>query len=227
MKNIFSYLIMFCAIQNAFAQADHGKSEPDETYMTNIRKGLMGIEYIDPVAGYKGDSFYNDWTYGEILLTNGEKITGLLLRYEGYLDQLLWLREDFIPCIVCKACINGFNLYDDSNNVLASFTIKKGIRLPLENDSANCFFHTLVEGEYSFYAFRRVGRLPDAFKLVDNTRYYIFNNDRYERIKLNMHDLLSVSFIDKTRMKSIIKTNKIRLRNNEKEFIRAISIYNM
>jgi len=228
MKNIFSYLIMFCAIQNAFAQADHGKSEPDETYMTNIRKGLMGIEYIDPVAGYKGDSFYNDWTYGEILLTNGEKITGLSLRYEGYLDQLLWLREDFIPCIVCKACITGFNLYDDSDNIAASFITKKGIRLPFENDSADCFFQTLVKGEYSFYAFRRVIRLSDVFELADDTKYYIFNNDhQYEKLKLRTRDLLNVSFIDKTRMKSIIESNKIRLRDNEQEFIRAISIYNM
>ncbi len=226
MKNTFICLIVLCAIQNVFAQADHGKFEPDETYMMNMRKGMMGVEYIDPVVGYKGDPFYNDWTYGEILLTNGEKITGLYLRYEGYLDQLLWLREDFIPCVLCKACIRGFNLVDISNNIAASFIIKKGIRLPFENDSADCFFQTLVYGKYSFYAYRKVGRLRDASKLVDDTRYYIFNNDQYEKTKLRTRDLLNVSFIDKTRMKSIIKSNKIRLRDNEQEFIRAISIYN-
>jgi len=226
MRNTFICLIVLCIIQNVFAQTDHVKSEPDELYMMNIRKGMMGIEYINPVVGYKGNQYYNNWTHGEILLTNGERITGLYLRYDGYLDQLLWLREDFINCVLCKACIKGFNLYDDSDNIAASFIIKKGIRLPLENDSADCFFQTLGKGEYSFYAFRKVGRLRDVSTLVDDTRYYIFNNDQYTKIRLRTHDLLNVSFIDRMRMKSIIKSNKIRLRDNEQEFIRAISIYN-
>jgi hypothetical protein len=226
MKNIYIGLIMLCAIQNVFAQTDHIKSEPDETYMVIMRKGMMGIEYTNPVVDYKGNQYFNDWTYGEIFLTSGERITGLLLRYEGYLDQLLWLREDYIPCILCKSCIKNFNLYDDSDNLTASFIIKRGIRLPFENDSADCFFQILVQGDYSFYAFRKVGRLRDAFELVDDTRYYLFNNDQYEKIKLRKHYLLDVSFIDKMKMKSILESNKIRLRDNEQEFIRAIIIYN-
>jgi hypothetical protein len=225
MKNIFIGLIMLCAIQNICAQADHVEYEPDEAYMMNMRKGMMGIEYIDPVVGYKGNRYYNNWTYGEILLTNDERITGLSLRYEEYLDQLLWLRGEFRVGVLCKACIKGFNLYDDSNNIIASF-IKKRIRLPFENDSADCFFQILVKGEYSFYAFRKVSRLHDAPKLADDTRYYVFNNDQYEMIKLRTHDLLNVSFIDKMKMKSIIKSNEIRLRDNELEFIKAISLYN-
>lgn len=225
MKNIFIGLILLCAIQNVFAQTDQVTFEPDETYMMNMRKGIMGIEYTVPVVGYKGNRYYSNWTCGEIFLTNGERITGLYLRYEEYLDQLLWLREEFRVGVLSKACIKGFNLYDDSNNIVASF-IKKRIRLPFENDSADCFFQKLVKGEYSFYAFRKVSRLSDVLKLVDDTRYYVFNNDQYEMIKLRTRDLLNVSFIDKMKMKSIIKSNKIRLRDNEQEFIKAISLYN-
>ncbi|MBN1599027.1 MAG: hypothetical protein JW894_12100 [Bacteroidales bacterium] len=227
MKNIFICLSILCVTQYGFSQAEHVEDEPYATYMQSKRNGMMGLEYTDPFLNYEGSHYFNDWTYGEIFLKNGEKITGLLLRYEGYTDQLLWLREDYIPCILCKACINGFKLYDDSDNIKASFVVRKGIRLPFENDSADCFLQILAEGQYSFFAFRRVGRLPDVFKLVDNTRYYIFDNDKYEKISLRIRDLLNVSFIDKSKMKSIIKTNKIRLRNNEQEFIRAISIYNM
>ncbi|MFH0841518.1 MAG: hypothetical protein V1903_02740 [Bacteroidota bacterium] len=226
MRNIFPGLILFFSIQNVFAQTDQINSGPDETFMAIMRKGMMGIEYKNPFYNYKGSQFYNDWTSGEIFLTNGEKITGLSLRYEGYLDQLLWLREDQIPCILCKTCINGFNLFDGSGNITASFLIKKGIRLPLESDSADCFFQSLVQGEYSFYALRKVGKLSDLYELTDDTRYFIFKNDQYERIRLRVRDLLNFSSIDKTRMKSIIRSNKIRLRNNEQEFIRAIVIYN-
>jgi hypothetical protein len=225
MKTIFIGLILLCALQYVFAQTDQVTFEPDETYMTNMRKGIMGIEYTVPVVIYKGNRYYNDWTYGEIFLTNGDRITGLDLRYEEYLDQLLWQREDFIIGVLCKSGIKGFNLFDNSNNIVASF-VKKRIKLPFENDSADCLLQTLVKGEYGFYAFRKVSKVPDALKLVDNTRYYVFYNDQYKMIKLRTHDLLNVSFIDKMRMESIIKSNKIRLRDNEQEFIRAISIYN-
>jgi hypothetical protein len=225
MKNIFIGLIMLCTIQNVFTQTGQVMIEPDETYMMSMRKGIMGIEYTVPVVGYKGNRYYNNWTYGEIIFTNGERITGLYLRYEEYLDQLLWLTEEFRVGVLCKACIKGFSLYDDSNNIIASF-IKKRIRLPFENDSADCFLQTLVKGEYSFYAFRKVIKLHDAPKLADDTRYYVFNNDQCEMIKLGTRDLLNVSFIDKMKMRSIIKSNKIRVRDNEEEFIRAISIYN-
>jgi len=225
MKGVFFCMIMLFSFQNGFTQTDQAKDGPDEAYMLNFQKGIMGIEYIVPDISYKGERYYNNWTYGDIFLTSGERITGLFLRYEQYLDQLLWLKDDFRVGVICKACIKGFNLYNDSNNIIASF-VKKRIKLELESDSTECLLQLLVNGEYSLYARRKVSRLPDAPKLADDTRYYIFNNDRYERIKLYPHDLLSVSFIDKTRMRSIIKTNRIKLRNDEKEFIRAISLYN-
>jgi hypothetical protein len=225
MKGVLFGVIMFFSFQNVFTQTDQAMNGTDETYMLSIRKGIMGIEYTVPDIGYKGDRYYNNWTYGEIFLTSGERITGLYLRYEQYLDQLLWLKEDFRVGIICKACIKGFNLNNDSDNTVTSF-IKKRIKLQLESDSTDCLLQLLVNGEYSFYALRKVSRLPDAPKLADDTEYYIFNNDQYNRIKLYKYDLLGVSFIDKTRMKSIIKTNRITLRNNEKEFIRAISLYN-
>jgi hypothetical protein len=225
MKGVLFGVIMFFSFQNVFTQTDQAMNGTDETYMLSIRKGIMGIEYTVPDIGYKGDRYYNNWTYGEIFLTSGERITGLYLRYEQYLDQLLWLKEDFRVGVICKACIKGFNLNNDSDNTVTSF-IKKRIKLQLESDSTDCLLQLLVNGEYSFYALRKVSRLPDAPKLADDTEYYIFNNDQYNRIKLYKYDLLGVSFIDKTRMKSIIKTNRITLRNNEKEFIRAISLYN-
>jgi hypothetical protein len=213
-------------LQNIVAQTDYIMFRPDDPYMINMQRGIMGTEYSSPAAANEGYQFFNDWANGEILLTNGEIITGLRLRYEKYIDQLLLLRNDFFTCVICKTCIKGFNLYDDNNNIIASFVLKKGIRMPLENDSANCFFQTLVKGEYCFYAFRKVSRLPDVLELVDDTRYYIFNNDQYEKVRLSMRDLLDVPFLNKIKMKSILKSNKIRVRDNEQEFIRAICLYN-
>lgn len=225
MKTTLIGLILFCIVQNAFTQTDQVTIEPDEVYMTTMRNGLMGREYSDPVVGYKGDRFYCNWTKGEIFLTNGERITGLSLRYEGYLDQLLWLREDFKTGVLFKPGIKGFNLFDQSNNIVASFA-KIRIKLPFESDSADCLLQVLVNGDYGFYAFRKISKVPDALELENNTKFYVSHNDQYKMIKLRTRDLLKVPFIDKVKMELIIKSNKIRLKDNEQEFIRVITLYN-
>jgi hypothetical protein len=226
MKNIYLCLVVLFIVQSAFCQVDVVNADPDRIYMTNMRNGLMGVEYTDPFSGYNGSHYFNDWTHGEILLANGEIINGLYLRYESYQDQLLWQTKDHIPCIICKECIAGFNLFDIYDNITASFVLKKNIRLPLENDSANCFFQTLVEGELCLYALRKVARLSDFSMLVDDTRYFIFNKDQYIRIRLRSHDLLNVPFIDRSKIKSILKSNRIKLRNDEQALVRAINMYN-
>jgi hypothetical protein len=226
MKNIYLCLTVFFIVQEVFCQVDVVNADPDRIYMTNLRNGLMGVEYTDPFSGYNGSHYFNNWTPGEILLANGERITGLYLRYESYQDQLLWQRKDHVTCIICKECITGFNLFDFYGNITASFILKKNIRLPLENDSANCFFQTLVEGELCLYALRKVARLEDFSMLIDDTRYFVFKKDQYERIRLRSRDLLNVPFIDRSKIKSILKSNRIRLRNNEQDFVRAINMYN-
>jgi hypothetical protein len=226
MKTTIPCLLFLCMLQNVVAQSDYTRYRVDDPYMISMRLSIMGVEYSDPVIANKGAQFFNDWANGEIILANGDLITGLRLSYEKYRDQLLFQNEDFISCVICKTCIKAFKLYDDNNNILASFVLKKGITLPLEKDSADCFFQTLVEGEYSFFAFRKASILPDDFKLVDDPRYYIFHNNSYKKIRLKMQDLLNVPFLDKNRMKSIITENGIKLKNNEQQFIKAISLYN-
>jgi hypothetical protein len=226
MKTTIPCLLLLCILQNVVAQTDYTRYRVDDPYMISMRHSIMGVEYSNPVIANKGAQFFNDWANGEIILANGDLITGLRLSYEKYRDQLLFQNEDFISCVICKTCIKAFKLYDDNNKILASFVLKKGITLPLENDSADCFFQTLVEGEYSFFAFRKAVILPDDFILADDTRYYVFYKDRYKKIRLRMKDLLNVPFLDKNRMKSIITENRLRLNNNEQQFIKAISFYN-
>jgi hypothetical protein len=226
MKNIYLCLIVLFIAQEVFCQVDVVNTDPDRIYMTNMRDGLMGVEYADPFSGYDGSHYFNDWAHGEILLVNGERITGLYLRYESYQDQLLFQTKDHVTCIICKECIAGFNLFDIYDNITASFVLKKNIRLPLENDSANCFFQILVEGELCFYALRKVARLSDFSMLIDDTRYFVFNKDQYERIRLRSRDLLNVPFIDRSKIKSILKSNRTSLRNNEQALVRAINMYN-
>ena len=226
MKKIYVYVLVLFVAQESFCQVDSANSTPDANYMTNLRNGLMGVEYHDPFSGYKGSHYFSDWARGEILLANGEKINGLYLRYESFQDQLLWQGEDHNSYIICMECIAGFNLFDTFNNITASFVVKKNIRLPMEDDSADCYFQILAEGELCLYAFRKSARLSDVSMLIDDTRYFLFSNDEYQKIKLRSHDLLNVPFIDRAKMKLVLKSNRSLLKNDEQAFIRLIKMYN-
>jgi hypothetical protein len=225
MRKIFIILNLIIAAGNIYAQKDLMDISADEAYMNSMRAGVMGMEYINPVPGYKGNQYLGFWTVGEIILTNGERITDLNLRYERYLDELLWLRDDFITGIIYKGSIVGFRLLYPSEYDTAVF-IKKRLKLPFTTDSTDCFLQNLEPGTNSLCVYRKVIKIKDTHELTDETRYYIFNHDQVELIRLKRHDLLNVAFIDKMKMKSLLKSNKIALRGNERQFALALKLYN-
>lgn len=225
MRKIVIILNLIIAAGYTYAQKDLVNINSDEAYMNSMRAGVMGVEYINPVPGYKGNQYLGFWTKGEIILGNGERITDLNLRYERYLDELLWLRDDFIAGIIYKGSIDGFRLLYPTEYDTVIF-IKKRIKLPFTADSTDCFLQNLEPGKNYLCVYRKVIKLKDTHELTDETRYYIFNHDQVEWIRLKRHDLLNVAFIDKMKMKSILKSNKIALRGNEWQFARALKLYN-
>jgi hypothetical protein len=225
MRKIVIILNLIIAAGYTYAQKGMANINADVAYMNSMRAGIMGVEYINPVPGYKGNQYLGFWTKGEIILTNGERITDLNLRYERYLDELLWLRDDFITGIIYKGSINEFRFLYPTEYDTVTF-IKKRIRLPFTTDSTDCFLQNLESGTNSLCVYRKMIKLKDTHELTDETRYYIFNHDEAELIKLKRHDLLNVAFIDKMKMKSILKSNKIALSGNEWQFAKALKLYN-
>ncbi|HEX2396388.1 MAG TPA: hypothetical protein VHI78_13660 [Bacteroidales bacterium] len=196
----------------------------EEEYQQALLNGLIGVEYTNPVAGYEGEQYLRDWAYGGIRLRTGEVISNAIIKYDRYLDQLLWLRtRDYRKGVLNKSDITQFRIYQDGAYPEALF-VKKKIRLPYL-DSTEVFVHELVQGRIELFAYRNVKVEPVANKLYDDTKHVISTKEHDYLIRLRRKNLLELPFINKTEMKKLLRHNHITLRDNERGMAMAIRFY--
>jgi len=222
----FLTLCAGCLFFPVAGQPYSGDCNSDSDYAAFLRTGLQGFEYNNVVENYEGDPFFNKWTLGEVILNNGDVITDIYLRYEKYLDELLWLREnDYKAGIIRKEGTTGFRLFDAKGAPMATF-VRKRHKQPFEPDSTEVFFHVLVSGDLTLYAYRRVKGSPNDYQLIEETKYFLGDNDREVPLILKRKALLNHPLIDKTKMKGVLHAGKILISNGEYEMVRAILLYN-
>lgn len=197
----------------------------EEDYQAALLNGLISIEYSNQVAGYEGDQFLRDWAYGEVKLKNGTVIKNIILRYDRYLDDVLYLRpHDYRKGILNKSEIAEFALYEDGPYPSALY-VKKRIRLPYL-DTTEVFVHNLVKGKLELFAFRNVKVEPVANRLYDNTKLVLSTKENDYLIRLRRKNLLEIPVIDKVEMKKLLRRNHISIRDNEQGMAMAIRYYN-
>ncbi len=212
----------------SFSQPSNCFGSSDKDYQARLQAGLIGFEYFNPVKDYAGEQYFSNWTFGEVFLDNGDIIRDITLRYDQYLDQLLWLRKtDYRTGILCKQGILGFNLYNpvSRNEILGTF-IRMVIHLP-GLDSTLAYVQVLTTGNISLYAFRNMNVISTHENVLnDNTRYIIISGGRQYPLALRRHNLINIPVIDKSVMKTILRLGGITISNNEPGLIKAINLYN-
>jgi hypothetical protein len=221
MKHLFLLILFFPVIYPAYSQ------EPlSEDYENTLRNGLMGFEYRNSAARYKGNQYFNDWARGDVYLENGDVISGIFLRYDQYMDEVLWLREtDFKTGVLPRGDISGFVIYNTGKVPLAEF-VRQKVKLPYKADSSETFLQVLVKGNLELYAYRKVMQSANDFTLRDDTRYLLFSNGNAYFVGAAKRLLFKVPAIDEVKMKEVLKSNKIRLDGTEFSLIRAVDLYN-
>jgi len=225
MKNLYLLIWLSLGLSNLYSQQSDCNCPVDDDYEMQLQTALIGTEYHNPLAGYEGTQFFSYWTQGEVVLNNGDVIKNIYVRYDKYLDELLWMRNsDFKAGILKKGAIAGFMLYDDRNKLSATFT-KKIIILPFI-DSADTYLQVLVSGDLSLYAYRNTSVIWREYKLLNNNKYLISAGGEYHWVDLKRKSLLDVPILQRTKMRSVLRSNKIMVRNDESEMARAIGLYN-
>lgn len=196
----------------------------DAAYIEFIRRTLISRQYENPIAGYRGGHYFNNWSPGRILLENGEIIENMTLRYDMYTDELLWQRTtDFQIGVVNKEIVRGFDFYGNNMQLTGSFVKKK---LSLQ-DTRNVYLQVLTEGDIDLFVFRNLVSAAGENRTVDNTKYYIFSgSDQFTQIRLNRKSLLGLPGAGKEMIQNIIRTNHLSPGKNEADFTRAIYFYN-
>lgn len=191
-------------------------------YLQNL---LISREYYNPIQHYRGDQYFNKWTTGTISLVNGETIGDMMLRYDKFQDELLWLRQgDFKTGVVNKSIVTGFDIYDTDHQLMGSF-IKKEIML-LGTGLTDTYLQVLAAGTVNFYVFRNVLKAVSESRTIDHTLYYLEIDSKYYSVPLQRRGLLKTPGIDKEVMRNIIRSNHLSVKKNEANFSKAVYLYN-
>lgn len=225
MKRLCLLILFSLEFANIFSQQSDCACPDDDTYGIWLQAGLMGLEYQNPVEGYKGKHYFSAWTLGEVDLIDGDVITGIYLQYDQYMDELLWLRKtDRRTGILSRDFISGFRLIDSRGAIMAAFE-KRRVNLPFVG-MKDAYLQVLTPGDPAFCAWRNSYIMASDNRLVENSKYLILSGGKDYLVKLSKKSLLSCPVIDKTKMKAILRSERIRLSNNEQEFAKAVSRYN-
>lgn len=215
----------------------------DDLYEEFLREQLISVQYQNPVSWYRGDQYYSGWTEGEITLADGAVIRDMTLKYDMYLDELLWLRQmDNRQGIVTKDVVAAFDLFDNMGQNTGSFK-KKNISL-MGQGRVNAYLQVLVDGEtgaswhsgttrdsnamgdVSLYAYRNVVRVMDESRLRENTMYFMETEAGIFQVSPRKKSLLNTIGVDRDKMKTLFRSNHIRLRNREGYLVEALIMYN-
>jgi hypothetical protein len=131
---------------------------------------LCGTVY-EMAVGYKGSQFYNnEWANADILLSNEENISNKLLRYNGFIDEVIWKNNtEQVDVKLEKHFINEF-VFKNYNGKSIRFK-RILVKLPGIADSTEIFVEVLAESKSSCYVFRKIMVKGYDLKVVNGLTY--------------------------------------------------------
>jgi hypothetical protein len=187
-------------------------------------ENLTAKVYISPYLNKK-ELYYNSWGSGDVELVDGTVVKNKTLRYNGYLDELVWLRNDDKKVgLVDKQLVKSFKIKQSENGTTDLYR-KMKIKRWFSFDTAVVYMNVLAEGKLSLYVLRRIIQMSNSQEFVTKHEYYIYINGNFILFKPNKVYFLQVLGVEKDRMKQILRKNKLKVRD-ESQLIKAFEIYN-
>jgi hypothetical protein len=133
---------------------------------------LTGEAFIEKKR-YKGEQFFNkDWQESDILLSTGEEIHGEKLKYNGLLDELIWVNtSNYRQFRVDKSLISDFWLKNETgiSNHFKRINVneQKDAHLP------DIFAEVGVEGKVSLFIQRKIKIVGEENAFQNGVLYVI------------------------------------------------------
>jgi hypothetical protein len=128
-------------------------------------------ETFHKIKNTLGKQYYNeDWFLSDITLSNGEKVLHKTIKYNGYLDEVIWLTPDsFKQVELDKKSIAEF-YFKNLNGKAVRF---KRITTKLNPiaDSTDIFVEVLYENRISLYAYRKIVNEGSVSVIQDGSHF--------------------------------------------------------
>ena len=227
---IYILFLLFCVTINAQINI----SKVDSAFLPK----LTGKTYIERKE-YKGEQFYNkDWMEGDILLSTGETIHVEKLKYNGFLDDVIWVNpSNFQQFVLDKSYINDFWLKNPSGQDIHFKRINAVDPLAVSHPS-DTFVEVGIEGKVSLYIQRKIvvvgeeniyqnGALNLLESIGPNPLYYIKlpTNTYLTMSKLSRKAFLKLFPEQKKDINKLLRDNHMKFKS-ESDFIQIIELLN-
>lgn len=189
---------------------------------------VLGDVYYNEYIQIKGNAFLTgDWSTGDVLLKDGHTIKDIKFKLDAYKQQLL-IYQEFLRRIVIldKQLIQSFTLYENGESIL--FILEESYKTRANSEDGS-FLKVLLKGEISFYKLYSrdvtpLGASQGVFldEFSEKINYYLFENGKYEHVRISKSFLLNRHPQFKDEMKRFIRKEKLHVKK-EKDFVVALA----
>ncbi len=227
----FVFLTIICPYYIS-AKDDHHK----EKHVSVYEPRLSGEVYTFLMRA-NGSYYLNEnWVKGDVLLISGEKAHDKRLKYNTYLDELIWLSsKTYQPVKVDKNLVREFSVNlpgEQEPAIFHNITIDVAFR----SEPLNIFAHSLYDGNISLVAHRRViktgerltsegGTLISVPRLEPDPVFYIVkpDNEAHEVSRFSRRALYRIFPEQRDEIRTALRRERIWIRS-ENDLIRAVAI---
>ncbi|MBW6498229.1 MAG: hypothetical protein K0B09_07580 [Bacteroidales bacterium] len=230
MKILFSIIAMLALWGNVQAtDLKNNNIQPDP------QARLAGEIFVFSIVSHGSQYFNDEWYLGDVTLRSGEVVEDQMLKYNGYLDELIWLNTSFQNIKVDKNLVAEFNISDPHTQ--ETFVFRNVLLNSLSiGGSGHIFAEQLYENDISLMTFRRILKTGERTEnrtksvisraiLKPDPVYFILMPDGNANILSNLsRRSFYRAFPDhKDEIRSMFRQNQLRLRN-ERDLIEAVKI---
>lgn len=187
---VFTFLAIFFSggCQFAYTQLYHTQC-PDSIQHDITNKAVIFALNYTPKQPYATKQLYNTWTKGAVIFADGKKADQVMLSYNVWLDELLWINENSYHIgVIPKESILEFVFYNENDlskekfrNIKTSETRKKG-----------SFFQVLIEGDFTVYCQYKYTYVPKDREFEKSETFYLQTKGSLQRFTPNRRSILSL-----------------------------------
>lgn len=232
-RNVFliiGALTLLLAVPGKYACASSGSDQ-----LTLGYEARLAGKIYDFALDAEGDYYLAEgWAMGDVLLLSGDKVSGERVKYNAYLDELIWLSPRNQQAVqIDKRLVKEFSMIlpgEDHPRVFRRLFLRDGQALHEDGQYAEL----LHDGDVSLFVYRRVlqsgervktveGRLRAIPQLEADPVYYILMPDGQlkELSRLSRRSLQGMFPDHQQEIRSLLRSEQ-RMIRSEADLIRAM-----
>jgi hypothetical protein len=240
MKPIYTRLLFLLVFSfywiSIYAQSNN--SFCCDSTINKLTETKLPGELFQIVKVGQGSQFFTDeWLVGDVYLTNNSTVHNIRLKYNGFLDELIWLESNsFSQIKLDKDLLTGFSLKDPTRNSVYNFS---KVKIKKDFDSTLIFSQLLYSGKISLMAYRRVVKgVPITVNEYDRSYYkdvyqnsfvfyFLMPNGKTVGFKsINKKNLFALFPERAEQIKKALKEKRQRRFKTENDLIKVTEILN-